>query len=166
MRGFGELEQAITDAVWSDDEPLTVREALERSNDDRPQQLAYNTVQTVMEILHRKGWSARAEDGRAFRYRATKNQRGVRCFADRPGVGHRRESHGHSGPAPRRDGRRGGCRAAGRTHRTPRGGPVMRVALLLLGYAIGLAVLAPRMARAGWAARGPRPAMGAWPGRH
>lgn len=74
MRGFGELEQAIMDVIWAADEPLAVRVVLERLNRERPQPLAYNTVQTVMEILHRKGWLERAKDGRAFRYRATKNR--------------------------------------------------------------------------------------------
>ncbi|MGW0732380.1 BlaI/MecI/CopY family transcriptional regulator [Streptomyces sp. NPDC002851] len=74
MRGFGELEQAIMNVVWAGDGPLTVREVLEQLNRERPQALAYNTVQTVMEILHRKGWLSRAKDGRAFRYRATKDR--------------------------------------------------------------------------------------------
>lgn len=77
MRGFGELEQAIMDTVWRAEGPLTVREVLgalndERAADGRP--LAYNTVQTVVEILHRKGWLARAKDGRAFRYRPTRTR--------------------------------------------------------------------------------------------
>ncbi|MEU0170324.1 BlaI/MecI/CopY family transcriptional regulator [Streptomyces iakyrus] len=74
MRGFGELEQAIMDVLWAADGRLTVREVLERLNAQRPQPLAYNTVQTVMEILHRKGWLARAKDGRAFRYQTTKSR--------------------------------------------------------------------------------------------
>ncbi|KPC71756.1 BlaI/MecI/CopY family transcriptional regulator [Streptomyces sp. NPDC006349] len=74
MRGFGELEQAIMDVVWDSDRSATVREVLERLNRERPQELAYNTVQTVMEILHRKGWLERAKDGRAFRYGATSSR--------------------------------------------------------------------------------------------
>lgn len=74
MRGFGELEQAIMDVVWGSEDPMAVREVLERLNGDRQQPLAYNTVQTVMEILHRKGWLSRAKDGRAFRYQATKSR--------------------------------------------------------------------------------------------
>lgn len=74
MRGFGELEQAIMDVVWSVGAPVTVREVLEQLNGDRPQALAYNTVHTVTEILHRKGWLSRAKDGRAFRYEATKSR--------------------------------------------------------------------------------------------
>lgn len=66
MRSFGELEAAIMDVVWSADRPLLVREVLDGLNrDPRP---AYTTVQTVMDILHRKGWLARARDGRAYRY--------------------------------------------------------------------------------------------------
>lgn len=74
MRGFGELEQAIMDVVWDADEPLTVREVMRRLTLER--EPAYNTVQTVTEILHRKGWLVRAKDGRAFRYRATKDREG------------------------------------------------------------------------------------------
>ncbi|MFW6691467.1 BlaI/MecI/CopY family transcriptional regulator [Streptomyces sp. MAR4 CNX-425] len=76
MRGFGELEQAIMDEVWTADAPPTVREVLAELNRDsrREKDLAYNTVQTVMEILHRKGWLSRAKDGRAFRYAATSSR--------------------------------------------------------------------------------------------
>ncbi|MFV0132039.1 BlaI/MecI/CopY family transcriptional regulator [Streptomyces sp. HMX87] len=74
MRGFGELEQAIMDAVWTADTPLPVREVLDRLNGERPQPLAYNTVQTVMDILHRKGWLSRRKVGRAFHYQATKTR--------------------------------------------------------------------------------------------
>lgn len=69
MRGFGELEAAIMDIVWSSDQPLVVRDVLERLRPERA--LAYTTVQTVMDILHRKRWLSREKDGRAYRYRAT-----------------------------------------------------------------------------------------------
>lgn len=72
MRGFGELEQSIMDTVWAADSPITVREVLERLTRER--QLAYNTVHTVTEVLHRKGWLTRTKDGRAYRYRATKSR--------------------------------------------------------------------------------------------
>ena len=68
MAQFGELEAAIMETVWSADGPLTVREVVVRLRPERVS--AYTTVQTVMEILHRKGWLARAKDGRAFRYAA------------------------------------------------------------------------------------------------
>ncbi|MCT2591614.1 BlaI/MecI/CopY family transcriptional regulator [Streptomyces sp. N2-109] len=72
MRGFGELEQAIMDTVWAAEAPVTVREVLHRLTAER--QLAYNTVHTVTEVLHRKGWLTRAKDGRAYRYRATRSR--------------------------------------------------------------------------------------------
>ena len=66
MRPFGELEAVVMDHLWSADEPLTVRDVLERIDRDPP--LAYTTVMTVMENLHRKGVLTREREGRAFRY--------------------------------------------------------------------------------------------------
>jgi predicted transcriptional regulator len=67
MRGFGELEGAIMEQVWSAGRPLLVREITQALEPER----AYNTVWTVTEILYRKGWLAREKVGRAYRYRAT-----------------------------------------------------------------------------------------------
>ena len=67
MRGFGELEAAIMDRIWSAERPLLVREIQQALRPER----AYNTVWTVVEILYRKGWLAREKEGRAYRYRAT-----------------------------------------------------------------------------------------------
>ena len=69
MTQFGELEAAIMDAVWAAGRPLRVREVLERL--DRDPEPAYNTVHTVTEILHRKGWLSKEKDGRAYKYGAT-----------------------------------------------------------------------------------------------
>jgi predicted transcriptional regulator len=69
VRAFGELEAAIMDQVWSAGQPVRVREILDRLRPER--EPAYNTVLTVVEILYRKGWLARARDGRAYRYHAT-----------------------------------------------------------------------------------------------
>ncbi|WP_317495951.1 BlaI/MecI/CopY family transcriptional regulator [Haloechinothrix sp. LS1_15] len=69
MRGFGELESAIMDVMWSRDEPATVREVLEELQQQRD--LAYTTVMTVMGILHDKGWLRRERAGRAWRYEPT-----------------------------------------------------------------------------------------------
>lgn len=66
MRPFGELEAAIMDVVWSAAEPITIREVKDRLSQD-PER-AYTTVQTVVDILHRKGWLSRARDGKAHRY--------------------------------------------------------------------------------------------------
>jgi predicted transcriptional regulator len=69
VRGFGELEAAIMDQVWSAGQPVLVREIHGRLRPER--EPAYNTVLTVVEILYRKGWLTRERDGRAYRYRAT-----------------------------------------------------------------------------------------------
>jgi predicted transcriptional regulator len=64
MRGFGELEAAIMDRLWSRGEPSTVREVLT----DLQRNIAYTTVLTVMDNLYRKGWLRREPAGRANRY--------------------------------------------------------------------------------------------------
>jgi predicted transcriptional regulator len=69
MRGFGDLEAVIMDQVWDHDTPVTVRELLGELLQDRD--IAYTTVMTTMDNLHRKGWLARVKDGKAYRYTAT-----------------------------------------------------------------------------------------------
>lgn len=66
MREFGQLEAAIMDVVWSQDQALLVREVRERLHYSRP--VAYTTVMTVMTILHSKGVLRREKHGRAWRY--------------------------------------------------------------------------------------------------
>jgi predicted transcriptional regulator len=66
MRQLGELEAVIMDRLWDWGRPALVREVLEDLRKDRP--LAYTTVMTVMENLHRKGWLCRDRHGRAWRY--------------------------------------------------------------------------------------------------
>jgi predicted transcriptional regulator len=66
MRQLGELEAMIMDRLWDWGRPALVREVLDDLRKDRP--LAYTTVMTVMENLHRKGWLRRDRDGRAWRY--------------------------------------------------------------------------------------------------
>ncbi len=72
MARFGDLEAAIMDVVWAASAPVRVREVSEQLNRDRP--LAFNTVQTVMENLYRKGWLERHKDGRAYRYVARRSR--------------------------------------------------------------------------------------------
>jgi predicted transcriptional regulator len=69
VRSFGELEAAIMDVLWQRAEPATVREVLTAISNER--ELAYTTVMTVMENLHRKGFLRREPAGRAFRYEPT-----------------------------------------------------------------------------------------------
>lgn len=66
VRGLGDLESAIMDVMWAADGPLPVREVLTRLRQER--ELAYTTVQTVMEILYRKGWVDRELKRRAYLY--------------------------------------------------------------------------------------------------
>lgn len=67
MRQFGELESAVMDRLWLWDRPASVREVLEDMQRDR--RIAYTTVMTVMDNLHRKGLLERELDGRAYLYR-------------------------------------------------------------------------------------------------
>ena len=53
MRQLGELEAVIMDRLWEWGRPALVREMVDDLHDERP--LAYTTVMTVMENLHRKG---------------------------------------------------------------------------------------------------------------
>lgn len=68
MRGFGDLEAVVMDRVWSHDDPVTVRDLFEELSAERA--IAYTTVMSTMDNLHRKGWLARERDGKAYRYTA------------------------------------------------------------------------------------------------
>lgn len=83
MRGrLGELEAAVMDVLWGSDEPHRVRDVRARLADERP--LAYTTVMTVLDNLHRKGWVRREMDGRAYLYRsaATREEETARALRD------------------------------------------------------------------------------------
>ena len=69
MRGFGELEAVIMHRVWEHGGPVTVRELFDELARERA--IAYTTVMTTMDNLHRKGWLARVKEGKAYRYTAT-----------------------------------------------------------------------------------------------
>jgi predicted transcriptional regulator len=74
MRRFGELEAVIMERLWERGRPALVREVLDDLRGDRD--LAYTTVMTVMDNLHRKGWLRRERDGRAWRYEPTGSRSG------------------------------------------------------------------------------------------
>jgi predicted transcriptional regulator len=76
MRGFGELEAAIMDQMWTHG-GLTVREVHTYLAADR--ELAYNTVLTVTDNLYKKGWLTRERAGRGHRYipKASREQYGA-----------------------------------------------------------------------------------------
>jgi predicted transcriptional regulator len=62
------LEAAIMDVFWATDTSRVVRDVVAELGPERT--LAYTTVMTVMDNLHRKGWLTRERDGRAWRYSA------------------------------------------------------------------------------------------------
>lgn len=67
MRGFGELEAAIIDYLWSQDGPRTVRDIHTALSSTRTS--AYTTISTVADNLHKKGWLRRTAGSRgALRY--------------------------------------------------------------------------------------------------
>jgi predicted transcriptional regulator len=83
MQGrLGELEAVVMDVLWSGDEPLRVRDVRLRLAPERP--LAYTTVMTVLDNLHRKGWVRRELDGRAYLYRpaASREEETARALRD------------------------------------------------------------------------------------
>jgi predicted transcriptional regulator len=66
MRGLGDLERAAMDILWRAEAPLKVRDVLERL--DTGKELAYTTVMTVLDNLHRKQWVRRERVGKAYVY--------------------------------------------------------------------------------------------------
>jgi predicted transcriptional regulator len=82
LRGFGDLEAAIMDRLWSQGRATTVRELLEQLRPQR--ELAYTTVLTVTDNLFKKGWLRREPDGRAHRYSPvlSREEYGARLMRD------------------------------------------------------------------------------------
>ena len=66
QRGFGDLEATVMDRVWARDDGVTVREVFDELTGVR--QIAYTTVLSTMDNLHRKGWVRRDREGKAYRY--------------------------------------------------------------------------------------------------
>jgi predicted transcriptional regulator len=69
VRGFGDLESVIMQMVWDRGRPVTVRQLFDQLSQDRV--IAYTTVMSTMDNLHRKGWLTRVKEGKAYRYTAT-----------------------------------------------------------------------------------------------
>lgn len=65
--GLGELEGLVLDRLWEDGELATpaVHEAV-----GRPRGLAYTTILTVLQRLHKKGLVVRREQGKSHTYAA------------------------------------------------------------------------------------------------
>lgn len=58
--------------LWNWDRPVSVREVMEDLNKDRS--LAYTTVMSVLNNLHRKGMVLREKTGRAYIYRPRRSR--------------------------------------------------------------------------------------------
>jgi predicted transcriptional regulator len=69
MHGLGDLQAAVMNVLWDAGQPLKVRQVLDRLDTGKP--LAYTTVMTVLDNLHRKSWTFREMDGQAYRYLPT-----------------------------------------------------------------------------------------------
>ncbi|MBW0108053.1 BlaI/MecI/CopY family transcriptional regulator [Pseudonocardia sp. KRD-182] len=67
VRVFGDLETLVMDRLWAAGGAGTVREVLETLQQDRV--IAYTTVLSTMDNLHRKGHLTREREGKAYRYR-------------------------------------------------------------------------------------------------
>jgi predicted transcriptional regulator len=69
VRPLGELEAEIMNRLWTWGRPATARDVLVDLG--RTRSIAYSTVKTVAEILHRKGLLRREKQGRAWLYEPT-----------------------------------------------------------------------------------------------
>jgi predicted transcriptional regulator len=67
---FGPLESEAMAAIWSADEPVSVRDVVEELNEGRAEPLAYTTVMTVMSRLADKKVLSRRKAGRGYLYEA------------------------------------------------------------------------------------------------
>jgi predicted transcriptional regulator len=70
------------DRLWAAEGATTVRDVLEQLQRDR--EIAYTTVQSTMDNLHRKGWLTRQRDGKAYLYipRMTREQYSAQMMRD------------------------------------------------------------------------------------
>jgi predicted transcriptional regulator len=85
-RAAGGLESEVLAALWAADKPLTAGEVVDALGED----LAYNTVQTILTRLHTKGAVHREQAGRAHAYTPILDEAGLaasrmRAMLDRGG---------------------------------------------------------------------------------
>ena len=88
-RGFGDLEAVVMDRLWARDGATTVREVFEDLLHDR--EIAYTTVMSTKDNLHRKGWLSRKRQGKAYLYvpSMTREQYSAQLMRDALDVGGR-----------------------------------------------------------------------------
>jgi predicted transcriptional regulator len=63
---FGDLEAVVMDRLWDREGTTTVRDLVDALQTER--EIAYTTVMTTMDNLHRKGWLERHRRGKAYDY--------------------------------------------------------------------------------------------------
>lgn len=82
QRGFGDLEAVVMDRMWAHEGRVTVREVHDELVVDR--EIAYTTVMSTMDNLHRKGWLDRERIGKAYRYwpTMTREERSANLMRD------------------------------------------------------------------------------------
>ncbi|STZ59356.1 transcriptional regulator BlaI [Mycolicibacterium tokaiense] len=70
------------DQVWAGDGAVTVRDVFVELAAQR--EIAYTTVMSTMDNLHRKGWLERERDGKAYRYWAamSREERSANLMAE------------------------------------------------------------------------------------
>lgn len=70
------------DQVWACDDAVTVRDVFVELAAHRD--IAYTTVMSTMDNLHRKGWLERERDGKAYRYWAamSREERSANLMTD------------------------------------------------------------------------------------
>ncbi|HZG03650.1 MAG TPA: BlaI/MecI/CopY family transcriptional regulator [Streptomyces sp.] len=86
MRRLGDLEAEIMDRLWRWRRAATVRELVDDINLVRP--VAYTTVMTVADILHRKGMLRREKAGRAWMYQPLYSREEYTAGLMREALGH------------------------------------------------------------------------------
>jgi predicted transcriptional regulator len=69
---LGQLEAAVMECLWGHDEPMPVRDVLKHLNTTKD--LAYTTVMTVLDNLHKKNMVRRTKVGRAWVYQPTRSR--------------------------------------------------------------------------------------------
>jgi predicted transcriptional regulator len=69
LRGFGELEGVVMQRLWAAEDGATAREVYEQLRQTR--EIAYTTVLSTIQNLHRKGRLTREREGKTHRYRPT-----------------------------------------------------------------------------------------------
>jgi predicted transcriptional regulator len=82
QRAFGDLEAVVMERVWDHEHAVTVREIFDELAEER--QIAYTTVLSTMDNLHRKGWLQRERSGKAYLYTPSmsREERSARLMRD------------------------------------------------------------------------------------